>query len=257
MLIASDHAERRQALSDSFAAGGCQPHIASNCLEAIRVFAAHAPAVVVLDLRTAVGNATTARLLRTLEAGDRHVPIVAVSSDDESERAACLAAGVDHLVTLPIGFDALQTLLVDQAGRTRLPEKSPALTQAAAVRRTTAIDLTGALGRLGGDESLLADLIQFFFEDAFGLLATMHKGIVERQWDEARRAAHSLKGLSSNFGATPAVSALQAIEMCDRGGETPTTESTMKESAAEAEEEVLWLTAALAEYCAQACEKAS
>ncbi len=113
------------------------------------------------------------------------------------------------------------------------------------------------MGRLGGDESLLADLIQFFFEDAFGLLATMRQGIVDRRWDEARRAAHSLKGLSSNFGATPAVNALQAIETCDRGGETPTTESSMNEFAAEAEEEVLWLTAALAEYCARECEGAS
>ena len=35
----------------------------------------------------------------------------------------------------------------------------------------TQVQLDAALARLGGDETLLADLIQFFFEDAFGILA--------------------------------------------------------------------------------------
>ncbi len=79
-----------------------------------------------LDLNAVVGNATTARLLRTLEAGARHVPIVAVAPESESEQVSCLSAGVDHLVTLPFDLGAVQSLLVDQAARTtQPPDKSP------------------------------------------------------------------------------------------------------------------------------------
>ena len=74
----------------------------------IHLFTSHAPAVVVLDLNAVVGNATTACLLRTLEAGARHVPILAVSPESESERASCLSAGVDHLVTLPLDLGTVQ-----------------------------------------------------------------------------------------------------------------------------------------------------
>jgi two-component system sensor histidine kinase/response regulator len=258
ILIASDNSERQLPLAGSLARAGYQPHVATNGLEAIRHFACHAPSLVLLDLHTVIGNATTARLLRTLEVSDRHMPIVAIEPAGDSERASCLSAGADHVVPVPLDFGALHGLLLDLVAQSaEPPQNSSAPTAAAAVRRATAIDLSAALGRLGGDESLLADLIQFFFEDAFGLLATMQKGIAERNWDEARRAAHSLKGLSSNFSATRAVNALQMIEMCDRNGATPTTESSMKEFAAEADEEVLWLAAALAEYCAQACEGAS
>ena len=54
-----------------------------------------------------------------------------------------------------------------------------------------AMDLAAALVRLGGDGKLLDDLIGFFFEDAFKLLAEMHGSVAQRLADRAARRTAS------------------------------------------------------------------
>ena len=113
----------------------------------------------------------------------------------------------------------------------------------AATGRLPTVDMVAALGRLGGDKSLLADLVQFFFEDAFPLLVSIHEAIDQQNWDDARRRMHSLKGLAAKFSALSAVSALQAIETCDDGAE-----STMRDASLVVDGEIARLAAALADY---------
>jgi HPt (histidine-containing phosphotransfer) domain-containing protein len=64
-----------------------------------------------------------------------------------------------------------------------------------------AFDKQAALKRLGGSVELLKDMFQFFLEDAPALLATLDSSLSQKNLDEAFRAAHSLKGLASNFDA--------------------------------------------------------
>ena len=106
-----------------------------------------------------------------------------------------------------------------------------------------AMDLAAALVRLGGDGKLLDDLIGFFFEDAFKLLAEMHGSVVRSDWPTVRRSAHSLKGLAANFSAAPAVAALQLVETYD-------DRSSVEVAALvrDVDREVSRLAAALAEF---------
>ena len=113
----------------------------------------------------------------------------------------------------------------------------------AATGRLPTVDMVAALGRLGGDKSLLADLVQFFFEDAFPLLVSIHEAIDQQNWDDARRRAHSLKGLAANFNALSAVSALQAMRRA-----TTAIESTMRDASLVVDGEIARLAAALADY---------
>lgn len=250
VLVVADDAVRRQSIASGFSGAGFVAREAGNCLEAIRAVSRHRPDLVALDLHASVlAGAQTARILRSLEKHGRRVPILAAPPAAEREREGCLAAGVDRFLPLPSDRESLRKTMVELAMEaTRRPGSTSVTEDAAAGRRAAAIDLTGTLSRLGGDESLLADLTQFFFEDAFGLLVEMHQSIARESWDEARRAAHSLKGLASNFGAGPAVAALQAVEMCDRSAATAETAATMNQLASQADEEILWLAAALAEH---------
>ena len=65
--------------------------------------------------------------------------------------------------------------------------------------------------RLNGDKELLTALVGFFFEDFPLLLDEIRAAFGSRDWPALQRAAHSLKGLSANFGAAPAVAALAKI----------------------------------------------
>jgi CheY-like chemotaxis protein len=253
-LIVAQDVERRQSLANAISSLGSQCQMAANCLEATQAFSKHPFDTILLDLsETVLDSAATARLLRSLETGERRVRIFSVSPAQAADQQRQLAAGVDGFFSTASDVEALDRLLRATPAEPVRPRRD----LAAAARRASSINLQAALARLGGDESLLADLIQFFFEDAFGILAAMHAAIDKQSWEEARRAAHSLKGLSSNFSAAPAVNILQAIENCDRDGETSATAQSFATFAADADEEVAWLAAALAEYSADTCEGAS
>jgi HPt (histidine-containing phosphotransfer) domain-containing protein len=62
-------------------------------------------------------------------------------------------------------------------------------------------DKNAALKRLGGSISLLREMFQFFVEDAPALVDSLESALERNDIDEAYRAAHSLKGLASNFDA--------------------------------------------------------
>jgi HPt (histidine-containing phosphotransfer) domain-containing protein len=78
--------------------------------------------------------------------------------------------------------------------------------------KATIFDYEGTLRRLGGDTGLLADLVQVYDEDSSPLLARMASGVEARRGDEVRYAAHSLRGLAANFGATALTDPLLHLE---------------------------------------------
>lgn len=52
-----------------------------------------------------------------------------------------------------------------------------------------------------GDPELLLDLIQMFLDDGPSKVAAVTNGLAAGDFDQAERAAHSLKGSSGNLGA--------------------------------------------------------
>ena len=61
--------------------------------------------------------------------------------------------------------------------------------------------LGNLLATIGDDVSFLGDLMDTFFDDTPQLLATIRRSAEAGQAEELRRAAHSLKSNSANFGA--------------------------------------------------------
>jgi HPt (histidine-containing phosphotransfer) domain-containing protein len=84
-----------------------------------------------------------------------------------------------------------------------------------------ACNLRAALERLDGDAELLSMLITVYLEDSVELLSRLGAAIDARDAASAERAAHSLKGLASNFDGFPAVEAALVIETAARQGEWP------------------------------------
>ncbi|MES1213658.1 MAG: Hpt domain-containing protein, partial [Singulisphaera sp.] len=215
LLIAVSDQDRRVALTSALAAGGCEARVASDGLELIWLYAAEQPRVVFLDLPGPVfDGAHMTTVLRALPDRDPCPIILAAATADDGLQERLLASGVDRIVPFPADIAGLQKTVDELAQQ---PARSTARREDAAARSAGAVDLKTSLARLGGEESLLADVIQFFFEDCYGLLNATHQAISQENWDEARRAAHSLKGLISNFSAAAAVAALQAIETAGQG----------------------------------------
>lgn len=73
-------------------------------------------------------------------------------------------------------------------------------------------DRAETLRRIGNDEDLFTQMIEFFVEDAPPLLECLDAALDQGDIRGAERAAHSLKGLAANFSAQPAVAVAAQAE---------------------------------------------
>ncbi len=65
---------------------------------------------------------------------------------------------------------------------------------------------------VGGDGEFLAELLETYYADTPQLFSTMHAAMESQDADEFRRAAHSLKSNSANFGAMELSRKAKALE---------------------------------------------
>jgi len=80
------------------------------------------------------------------------------------------------------------------------------------------VNLSESLVRLGGDKSLLLELIDIFLEDAPELIAEITQAVEEGNATGFSGLAHRLKGLAANFSAHQCSTAAWELEKQGRGG---------------------------------------
>jgi HPt (histidine-containing phosphotransfer) domain-containing protein len=79
-------------------------------------------------------------------------------------------------------------------------------------------DAPGTLERMGGDPGLLRDMARFLADDGPRLMERLEGSVRAGQVAEAERAAHTLKGLVSMFGAARSVAQALEVEMAAKDG---------------------------------------
>ena len=80
------------------------------------------------------------------------------------------------------------------------------------------LDSIAALARVGGDADLLKEIARVFRDDCPRAVAELRDAAARGDCVLVERAAHGLKGASSNFGAASVVSAASHIEQMGRAG---------------------------------------
>jgi two-component system, sensor histidine kinase and response regulator len=77
---------------------------------------------------------------------------------------------------------------------------------------STIYDHAGSLRRMGNDQELFHEMVDLLRTDAPALLGAVHSARKDGDAPRLQRAAHTLKGLASNFGAERAVAAAAEVE---------------------------------------------
>lgn len=171
------------------------------------------------------------------------VPIVALTAHiRESDRADCLAAGMDDVLTKPFQREGLKGILMQwliknsdergitaDTGKTRIAD--PGLHHAAFGVQHSPLDpqpleQLRAL-RQGTHPGLVHRVIGMYLADSPGLLAAMREALRQGDASALERAAHSLKSSSAALGATGLSHRCKALETMGRGKDLAQAEAVL------------------------------
>jgi len=205
ILLAEDNSTNREVALGILKNLGLRADAVANGAEVVAAIESIPYDLILMDLSMPVmdGLEATRHIRDPYSKVLRHdLPIIAMTANVmQSDRASCLAAGMNDFVPKPVS----KALLREALGKW-LPNANPVIQPVAkpeAAVRSEANDIVlfdwqGMLDRLEGDENLAKIVIEQFLEDTPAQIEIL-KGLVERGDKEgAGRQAHSIKGASSN-----------------------------------------------------------
>jgi PAS domain S-box-containing protein len=227
ILLAEDHATNQKLALMILNRLGYRADVAANGLEAIEALERQPYDVVLMDMQMPEMDGLEAtRHIRHQWPGESGPHVIAMTANAmEGDREAYLAAGLDDYVSKPIRVEALVGALtrVRPLGEQGSPSKGMGAEKQGgeeiAAQDTIVshqvLDPAGLemlLEVVGGESALLAELVDSFLEEVPPLLANLRQALERGDAAELRRAAHTIKSSSNDFGATTLAELCQELE---------------------------------------------
>ncbi|RYY52601.1 MAG: response regulator, partial [Comamonadaceae bacterium] len=220
VLLAEDNEVNQQVTLGILHSRGYQLDVVSNGREALAALERTAYAAVLMDCQMPEmdGYQATGELRRR-EGTARRTPVIAVTAHAHaSERAKCLAAGMDDYVVKPILPADLHAALDRVLGQAAAPGQAATPGAPAPMAAPDAEGLAAQLGMLerAGGPDLVRKVVHTYLRDAPLRLAAMADAVRAGSGEQAAFAAHALKGSSGSLGAARLQSLCSEIEQLAR-----------------------------------------
>ncbi len=152
------------------------------------------------------GLTVTRRIRESEQSTQQHLPIIAMTAHAmKGDRERCIAAGMDGYVTKPINYALLAAAIGSVISQKHQLAASPLVTpqkELAAPPPEIAWDRADTLEKLGGDATLLEEVMAIFLEEAPRHMAALGKAVLQGNAKEIEEIAHTLKGELGYLGIT-------------------------------------------------------
>ena len=221
VLVVEDNLLNQEVANYVLVHAGASVDFAANGRIAVSMLAEHSANgaahydAVLMDLQMPVMDGFEAtQAIRAM--GLDGLPIIAMTANalDEDRRRA-LAAGMNDYLAKPIDVDELVNMLVRVTGGPAAPPAEGARTALAAGLAVPAyipgVDLKTTLPRFGGNFASFAALFKRFESSQGGAVADIRALLDAGDRAGAGQAAHRLRGVAANLGATDVAD--QALEL--------------------------------------------
>ena len=186
------------------------------------------------------GLVTAAEIRQRDREEQTYTPTIGLIGTDGTTYEQCLEAGMDDALVQPLSLADLKTALDRRITRTA-PIADETLADSVLVDEV-GFDLNEALARVDGDQEFLNEIVTLFLQDHTKYLDELRAAIARHDPQAVTFSANSLRGLLSNFAATPAANAALRLENLGRQGDLSTAPSAL----AQLEEAIAQLQPALA-----------
>ncbi len=223
ILLVEDNVINQEVATEILNSAGAVVEIANNGKEAIESVAANAYDLVLMDLQMPIMGGYEATKFIRADRKNLNLPIIAMTAHAmQGVDAECKAAGMNDYVSKPIDPSNLFSTILrwvkpnrDAKGsnadqfpasgstneaETQLPEKMPG------------VDVAEGLNRVGGNKKLYRKLLKDFAQNYRTVVTDIRQGITEGRIEEAKRIAHTVKGVSGNISARDVFSISERIE---------------------------------------------
>jgi len=218
VLIVEDNYINQEILVGLLQRAGIDTEIAADGLKGVEAIRKGGSPFDLVFMDIQMPNMDGFDATRAIREDDTDIPIIGVTAHalDES-RAKCLEVGMNDVITKPIDPETVLATIEhwfqsraksDEVGDDAAPLSTAGHESGtdSPVAGSSAFDIAGVdtadgLARAAGDEALYRELLGRFVKDHAGTATEIRQLLREQQGEEARRRAHTLKGVAGNLGA--------------------------------------------------------
>lgn len=227
ILLADDHPTNQKLGGMILKRLGYRADVAGNGLEVLQALERQPYDLILMDIEMPEmdGVEATRRIIATYPEGKRPKIVAVTANAMEGDRERFIAAGMSDYVSKPIRVEALVRALRACLGN------SPEKTEEPMSKPEGELDskaLAQLLDVIGGDRAAFRELVQSFLDDGPGLVNGLAEAVEANDAVALRRAAHTLKGSATDFGAVALAELCREIEAIGQGGEVAAASSRVE-----------------------------
>ena len=221
LLLVEDNLINQQVAQELLSAEGARVELAANGQLGVAAVAAARPPfdAVLMDLQMPVMDGYSATRAIRQELGLTDLPVIAMTANAmDSDREACLAAGMNDHVGKPFDLSHLVKVLLSHIRRAPACDPQGGTEGAmATLPPADSVDLDVALARLGGNIDLYVRILQSYLGE-IAIMPDQLDGLLQRgDLSGAADLFHTLKGISATVGASHLAALARAAERAVKG----------------------------------------